>query len=52
MSEGIREEKNTLPSQRQANDSRPNKIEMTEIMKAHLDLIEGGGHFSKWSSIS
>jgi len=29
---------------------QPTKPQMTELMKAHLDLIEGGARFSSWLS--
>ena len=52
MSEDRRTE-TSLPTDRVSGDSPKDREDMTEIMKAHLDLIEGGAsHYSKWSSVS
>lgn len=37
------------PSEDGAPD-QPTREDMTELMKAHLDMIEGGFHFSAWFS--
>lgn len=52
MTEDRRDDNKPLSVKPTTTDT-PAREEMTEIMKAHLDLIEGGAsHYSKWSSVS